>query len=387
MKCVVGGAEERAVVGDELAAALGLEVVDEDAAQRRRHGNRDGHSQDAAEGVAHDEADEGERGVDLDRRLHDEGRDYVVGQVLDDKGGNEGLEREHGAHEEGQQRGDGEGQPRADDGDEVQQQRHDRHEAGVGMANEGERNEREGPTGQRSDDDAAHVAAHRTAHDGQQDRQVATPLRAGDGHELAHYDGIVLGEPVGDDDPQRERDKAADERRRAGHDAVRERLGKLGRGPQADVGKGPDCLVDEVLDLGGAEVAQARPKLVDGVARLRDVSRHQLQHLDELRDEGRHQEHDHGGGHQEHDEKGDEGRDPAAHSPVVEPVGDGAADEAEQHADEKELNGRPYEPEGQDDEHEHGGDADEGPAAHGQVLGLLRALGAVALLVHAPTFP
>ena len=299
------GPKERPLARDQLTTRVGLEVVDEEALD----GGSEGHGQEHAHGAAHraadDDAQERERGVDLDGGLHHQGREHVVRHVLRHHGDDERPERAHRAHEEAQENAGDRREEGTDHGHEVQHEGGDADEAGVGVANEREARRHHEAVGERGDERAAHVAAHGAGEDGKGEDHLLVVLRTGDDGELAHDLGVVEREPVRQDEAQEEGHEVAGKVREVGNEPGGEVAREVGRYAGARLGEHLEEGVHGVLDVGVVGGAEVVPEGGEAVLELGEVGRDVSQEHHELACEGSHKERDDGHDGREHYEQGE----------------------------------------------------------------------------------
>ena len=124
--------EEHAVLRRDLLACYELVVGDEDSLERAddRYGQQ--HAGNASQGAAHQDRDEDEGRVDVDRALHEFRRDDVADDVVDDHVDDDRDDADERRDEERDDCHDRARDHRADVGDEVQYAAEESQDNGVG---------------------------------------------------------------------------------------------------------------------------------------------------------------------------------------------------------------------------------------------------------------
>ncbi len=215
----------------------------------------------------------------LDSRAHDYRAHHVVGDVFCHHSHNERPERAKGTHKQRGDRGDGSGDPGANDRHKVQKAGEGAHEGRVGLTYHDVAQEREAASYQGGDHDATHVAAHRTARHRQEQHEVIFMLGACHDGELAHDAGVIAGQPVGQHQSQEEHEEGVHQVHEVGNEAGRGHVvGKAG----AHGGKAVHQRRDVGLKLCSLSGAVTLKEAAQPVLKLPEVARNALEQSIEL---------------------------------------------------------------------------------------------------------
>ena len=305
--------------------------------------------------------------MDLHRALHHDGRQDVVGDVLGDHGDDDGDDGERRAHKEGKKDGEQTRDHRPDDGHEVHDKGERAQKRRVGVTRHGKARRHHEAVGHRGDERAEHIAARRAREHGEHERDVSAVAGADDGGELAGHERVVLGDPVREHEAEKHRGEVRDQARDVLYKAARDLAGKVAGHRGTHGRQRSHDLVDSVLDVRVGRLAVGVPELREGLLRLVDIGRRVAQKDEELAHERSADHAEQQGDAEDKEHERYQGRDAARDLAVLEAVGDGAAHEAGDAADEDELERLPDEAERADNEPRRDEDPNHRP--HGEHAG------------------
>ena len=353
----LGQLEEHAVLRRDLLAGDELVICDEDALQGADDGNREQHAGDAAQGAAHEDRHENERGVDVDRALHELGRDDVADDVVDDHVDHDRDEAHKRRDEERDDRDDRARDHGADVGHEIKDAAQEAQNHGVGDAENEEAEPARDTRDERAEQGRLGPPIDGGAKGVGHDVNVVLVFLVHEAAHLTREHGEVEQNPERADERDEGDEDDVTDAHDAAHDAVCQAAGQRAR-LLADEG----CrLREQRVDALAVEELRRGTCLGDKVLDLREIPGELLGERGELLDDGGDEHHEAGHDDGDDEQERDGRAAPTGDAVSLEPVDEAVQQKDEQRRHDDDGHGLPDDAGDVEQNADDDTDADDGP--------------------------